>query len=85
MTGVFHSPDGRVLTGQTGPVFGNNVVFNIVNSYTINPNLPDQALAQADPADATKVLTRKLLNQAKIRDSSEPAESGTLTGVAKFK
>ena len=36
-TGIFHGPDGRVLAGQTGPLIGNNIYLNIINSYSIAP------------------------------------------------
>jgi len=72
MTGIFHSPDGRVITTQAGPVIGNNIVFNIINSYSIAPNnLPNKS----DTTSAAPVLSRKLQNQASLQPPGD--SSGT--------
>lgn len=74
-TGIFHGPDGRVLAGQTGPVIGNNIFLNIINSYTIAPGaVAGNGASVPEPS----INGRILKNQFSFKPSDNADEQSTL-------
>jgi len=63
MTGIYHNPDGRVLPTQPNPIIGNNIVFNIVNTFSY-PNAPQNE-------SEAGVISRPIKNQAPVRICSD--------------
>ena len=77
--GVFHGPDGSVLAGQTGPLIGNNIFLNIINSYSIAPG---SIAGNGSTVPEPMINGRKLRNQQPFKlAENEDEQSIFLTSI----